>query len=135
MKQRNREKMMKRHPIVAIASIIFLLLHLAGNFQNGNFHKLLHAHSAKDLHTEANENDPCHRKLFHQDVSGCDHTTHVAEDSNCKLCDLILSRDILCDVGSITIADVNGKSSYTGFSSIAGIARCHALPSRGPPAI
>ena len=93
----------------ALSAFFLILLYLAGNVETGNFHRLLHQHQA-DLHSVENENDPCHRKIYHQEVvQDCGHSTHFSEYNKCKLCDVILIKDHLPSL-SLFLSEVEPKA-------------------------
>jgi hypothetical protein len=68
--------------VVLLMSVGVMSLHLVG-----------HQYGHLAIHTVENELQACHRAIFHGDVSGCEHKSHVhSRDANCRLCDLINQR-------------------------------------------
>lgn len=55
-------------------------------------HSVFHAESVH--HLAEDENDPCHRAIYHADIEhGCGHNTHLSEDSGCDFCNIQFFRD------------------------------------------
>jgi hypothetical protein len=72
-----------------LSALCLLLLYLAGNVQNESFHQVIHS-LEQSLHTAEQEEDPCHRTLYHElENDGCDHKTHLTEIKQCPLCHVV----------------------------------------------
>jgi len=76
-----------------------LCLLLAGMYALGSpsidlLHHFVHKHSHDVSHSVTDENDSCHRFIYHHDVAqGCGHDSHVVVSDPCPWCDLALQRD------------------------------------------
>ncbi|MFM7193844.1 MAG: hypothetical protein ACKO3B_09630 [Bacteroidota bacterium] len=70
------------------AFLLFLaVLYSAGSLQIDSLHRLLHQHGERALHTPEQEQNPCHRVVFHDQPQGsCEHPTHFSESKKCPLC-------------------------------------------------
>ncbi len=71
--------------------LTFLLLgaYAAGTSQSQIFHSLTHDHTA-ELHSDEQEEDACHRLIFHGDNErGCGHGAHLLVSDKCEMCDLV----------------------------------------------
>lgn len=70
------------------AFLLFLaVLYSAGSLQIDSVHRLLHQHGERALHTPEQEQNPCHRVVFHDQPQGsCEHPTHFSESKKCPLC-------------------------------------------------
>jgi hypothetical protein len=74
------------------ATLTFLLIAfcIAGNAQLEALHQFLHSHHHGTSHSQTDEQDACHRTIYHQDVEdGCGHQSHIVVTEKCALCDLI----------------------------------------------
>lgn len=68
--------------------MVFLaLLYTAGSLQIDSLHRLIHQHGERTLHTPEQEQNACHRVVFHNQLQGaCEHPTHFSESKKCPLC-------------------------------------------------
>ena len=67
--------------------VLLALLYTAGSLQIDSLHRLIHQHGERTLHTPEQEQDPCHRVVFHHQTKGaCEHPTHFSESKKCPLC-------------------------------------------------
>jgi hypothetical protein len=80
----HKEQLHIVHGQGVIAALILLLIYLGGQYAPSLGHALLHAHPhAHDAHTAADEQDACHRSIYHHDVvNGCDHPYHWLPEEN-----------------------------------------------------
>jgi hypothetical protein len=72
---------------------IFLLFLYILSFETKEIHKILHHHQESLLHSPQQEEDPCHRKVFHHDENACKHKTHVTASEKCSLCELAVHKE------------------------------------------
>ena len=74
---------------------IFLLSFcFAGTFQFKALHGLFHLHEHIVIHSEAQEQNACHRTIYHnEEERGCDHHSHILITDKCELCDLSFHTD------------------------------------------
>ena len=123
----------QRSKAKALVAGLLLLLYVAGNNQFETFHQILHSHSIVE-HSEDEENNPCHRSIFHQaKEDGCEHKVHLTDNRKCPLCHVATGSDQLTSIQNII---VNPKLSSTSepivkisFSNKADL----MLPARAPP--
>jgi hypothetical protein len=118
----------------SLLAAFLILCYLAANVQFESLHSLAHRDEAEISHHVADENDPCHRKLYHHDFSkGCEHSAHFIASKKCSLCDHHLTTD------KIVYTETKASEFRHSFSflSVAILAAptTHALqiPARGPP--
>ncbi len=72
-----------------LSAVFLLLLYFAGNVQFETFHDVVHS-LEQSLHTPEQEEDPCHRAIYHEVKSeGCDHETHFTAVEQCPLCHVV----------------------------------------------
>jgi hypothetical protein len=81
----HKEQFHIMHGQGTIAAFLLLLVYLGGQYLPSLGHTLLHTH-AHVVHTEADEQDACHRSIYHQDtVNGCDHPYHwLPAENECE---------------------------------------------------
>jgi hypothetical protein len=71
------------------SAVFLLLLYFAGNVQFETFHDVFHS-VEQSLHTPEQEEDPCHRAIYHEvESEGCDHETHLTAVEQCPLCHVV----------------------------------------------
>ena len=117
----------------AVTLILPLALYVASGTGNG----LFHGHQSFVSHSAEEENDPCHRAIYHVEKdSACKHESHFSKNEKC--CDLhLLSRhaDQIVVRSSLTqFVDSNSviKTVLT-FPHMEEVFLHH--PSRAPPLI
>ena len=77
-----------------VFSILLLAFYVAGAVQIEALHLLFHTNNQQISHSEAQENDPCHRSVYHQEAEkGCGHHSHIVVTGKCELCDIIAHTD------------------------------------------
>jgi hypothetical protein len=114
--------------------IFLLTFYVGGASQSQLLHQLFHSHDHSVSHSEAQEQDPCHRSIYHNDEEkGCEHHSHIVVADNCELCDLTFHTDqiLLSEVESPSILffPVDFATCSRGF---AGSSQS-ILSSRAPP--
>jgi hypothetical protein len=77
-----------------LLSVLLLILYVAGTSGIEGLHQFFHSHDHSVTHSEAQEQDPCHRSIYH-DVAdkGCGHHSHLIVRDKCELCDLLFHTD------------------------------------------
>ncbi len=91
----NQKKIHRATQSISIGLLIFFGFQLAVSLHN-KVHNILHDHGFSQLHSIQNENDPCHRAVFHHDQKyHCHHEGHLEKASKkCKYCfDFLASKD------------------------------------------
>jgi hypothetical protein len=114
---------------------MLLILYIAGNTQFETIHQLLHAHRIEQ-HSEAQEKNPCHQRIFHEAKGkGCEHKVHLTDNKDCPLSHVITNGDHLSShqkfPGAFRFPTI--KSTFVDRSiqfNTSGI-----LPSRAPPLV
>lgn|GEM_PF-1585754 len=110
------------------------LFYLVGNSPFEAFHKIIHPQEGIVDHTIAQEENSCHRAIYHPEKeTGCAHKSHVAKLEKCKLCHALPHSD--------HVASFNSSYQFiqvilgTTVKPIAVLANRFNtnLPSRGPP--
>ena len=82
------------HGFRTVFTSLLLVLYIASTFQIEVLHKFFHSHDHLVSHAEAQEEDPCHRAIYHHDLEkGCGHHSHILVTNKCDLCDLIFHTD------------------------------------------
>jgi hypothetical protein len=76
--------------VLRIAWVSLLLLtYLASSVKIDSYHSLVHDASVIVQHQVENENDPCHRSIYHHDsYKGCRHEAHFSKYDKCPLSDI-----------------------------------------------
>jgi hypothetical protein len=82
----NRKHNILVRRLQSLAVLLLLLVYVAANVEFEALHQELHT-DHHISHTEADEQDPCHLSLYHQDVKeGCHHHAHFTVAKKCPLC-------------------------------------------------
>jgi len=80
--------------------ISLLFLYFLGSSRIESLHKFFHEDVV--LHTAQDESDPCHLRLYHQQIDGgCDHTSHFVAEEKCSLCDIQFHSNPIVEVSVI----------------------------------
>ena len=66
-----------------LGAVALLLLYVIGSAQTGYLHQLLHPQEAAATHSSKQEEDPCHRSMYHGVDTGCRHEFHLAKKHSC----------------------------------------------------
>ncbi len=93
-----------------------LIFYVVGTGKLEVVHSIFHDHAATISHTEEQEEDPCHRAIYHDDVEkGCHHATHLIVSDKCQLCDCATHSDqslVSCQIDSSGPYAIKGFISY-----------------------
>jgi hypothetical protein len=111
-----------------------LILLLALYTASGTGYGLLHEHQSFVSHSIEEENDPCHKAIYHIDAdNACSHESHVSKHEKCCACHLLCHPDQIIARSSFTESVYLGAGIKCIFleSPIDDISHSH--PSRGPP--
>lgn len=69
------------------SGILLLIFYVFGSHVQ-EIHRSLHSdHQQSVLHYPQQEEDPCHRNLFHHEKNACEHKTHISNSEKCSLCE------------------------------------------------
>ncbi len=75
--------------VYAYVAVLLAVVYFAGALQLSRVHSLLHSHDAVVTHSHEQEEDPCHRFIYHNDnTGGCHHDSHIVANEKCATCDL-----------------------------------------------
>lgn len=128
--QSHYEKLMR------ITVLFLMLLYIGSTLTPEQLHSFIHHHEITVTHSADEEQDPCHRTLYHHDTEqGCEHDSHLIAYDDCEGDDQIYHGDYtLLNERSLLIAEalqehfdfykVNLDSYWAVISS-----------SRAPPAV
>jgi len=88
------DKRLRQKKFKGFAAIL-AVLYLFGVVQFDFLHSLVHSHQNAELHCVENENNPCHRSIYHADENhGCEHDNHlVAKVKDCLICKEAIQRE------------------------------------------
>jgi hypothetical protein len=123
-----------KHAFKRCFAILLLAFYIIGNTQIEAIHGFFHSHGSSITHSSEQENDPCHRTIYHDDKSyGCEHRSHLTRVEKCVLCHIIVSNDTV--VVSDSSCDFIKPSSRVIENEIAALGTYIAihLPPRAPP--
>ena len=129
----NRKHNVLIRRLQSIAVLLLLLVYIAANVEFEAFHQELHADD-HITHTEADEHDPCHLSLDHQNTQeGCHHHAHFTTIKKCPLCHVsVVTEKILTALPVFVASTAPDHHISTTFPS-AVQASPQRLLSRGPP--
>ena len=95
---------------------LLLILFIVGTSHAGLLYAFGHDRHVQVSHSYNEERDPCHRKIYHNDVNaGCDHDVHLTVVDKCDLCKFAVHVDkaLLTSVNQLTLKlDQNTVSFY-----------------------
>jgi len=128
---------MPKRPLKTLARMLgalaLFVLYGIGSTQTGYLHQLFHPEEVTAVHTIAQEQDPCHRSLYHGVDTGCRHEFHLAKMQSCGLFHTLVHADqILFESSTLTS---HGACLAPEISIREGIASIIAISrlTRGPP--
>lgn len=124
------------HGFTIAVSFLLIVLHAVGPSQLKGLHQVLHSHDHLVSHSEAEEKDPCHNAIYHQDTQKeCGHHSHIVVKDNCGLCDLISHTDqiLFLSVGSSSVHFFT--VDFVICSPDISESRQSGLSSRAPPTV
>jgi hypothetical protein len=116
--------------------VVLLALYALAAVKVDSFHELFHAQEVAELHSVQQENNPCHKSIYHQAAeAGCEHPLHYTENKKCPLCEYHASGDQLLTetVAAKRAAIVSNQKSFI-LNDVAPAAAVAHAP-RGPPAV
>jgi hypothetical protein len=123
-----------KHMMKNIFVMSLLMLYSAASLRIDSLHQFFHADDVAELHSAEHENNPCHKNIYHQQrEAGCDHQSHLTENTKCPLCEFNISSDELLfvpDQIKITFQRAINQSSYQEGALSLSI---FILSGRGPP--
>ena len=100
MGQRNTAKKISNTSMRMLV-LLFAVLYIAATSPLELLHSLSHDHGLTVIHSDEQEEVPCHRLIYHNDIEkGCHHDSHLLVSDKCQMCDLAFHGDkvVLRDV-------------------------------------
>ena len=117
-----------------LSATFLLLLYFAGNVQFETLHDVVHS-LEQSLHTPEQEEDPCHRAIYHEvESEGCDHKTHFTAVDQCPLCHVVpINVQHVTASHSFELLQLSNEfGEYKAIS--ANVWQFIEVPARAPPA-
>jgi hypothetical protein len=116
--------------------VLLLALYAAAALKVDSIHELLHAREFAELHSIEQENNPCHKSIYHQEAErGCEHQSHITENTKCPLCEYSSSADELLTCQRADSDEVVTTSLLIFACDDIPLTRTLAHADRGPPTI
>jgi hypothetical protein len=82
------------HGLRTSLAVLLLTLYAAGTSGIEGLHQLFHSHDHSVAHSETQEQDPCHRSIYHHVTDKrCGHHSHLIVRDKCELCDVLFCTD------------------------------------------
>ena len=119
----------------AVSSILCLAFCVAIAPETKALHQILHSHQQVVSHNDIEENDPCHRAIYHNGVEGCHHPSHFAVTDQCSLCNLFFHTDqfVLSECESIRVDFLSTELTLSSWQLVSFNQSVHS--SRAPPVL
>lgn len=123
--------------VYAYVAVLLAVVYFTGASQLNRVHSLFHSHNDIVVaHSHEEEEDPCHRLIYHNDnTGGCHHDAHIVTNEKCATCDLVCQTEVAAisnhtfHAGAAACTDFD--FSLTSFDDYALI----ISSSRAPPGI
>ena len=126
-----------RKQATTFLAIIMALVYVSGIVLTDFVHPLIHQQHTLVKHTANDEQDPCHRAIYHgEKENNATHHNHlVPVNEKCWLCDIIFNYEHVKPEQPVFAALEHSSPKKFSFSSSLFFA-LHTLPHlRGPPAL
>jgi hypothetical protein len=119
-----------------VLTLLLLLMYITGTSQLELVHSLAHDHVSLISHSQEQEEDPCHRLIYHNDVeNGCGHDSHLIVTDKCHMCDLTL-HCVQSLISSVTIdPPAVGDAEFVIYNADEASYRAIISSSRAPPVL
>jgi hypothetical protein len=73
---------------------LLVVFYIAGTSSLQLLGAFTHDHEHGVIHSAEAEKDPCHRFIYHSDLSqSCDHDSHLTASDTCEMCDSVYHGD------------------------------------------
>ena len=126
---------MNRPGFKSFTAVLLLSLYFLGSIPYELIHQFRHLYEYSLLHSELNEQNPCHRNIFHKDLKvGCKHKEHISNSQNeCPECEKAFFHEQILGIKCTYLCSVE-ISSETHFpiNILSSGRKLHVKP-RGPP--
>lgn len=85
----------KKSGAFKLVPVFLLMLYIAGSTSIELIHAVFHSDEVIVVeHTVFQEQDPCHRLIYHFDIEhGCKDDVHLVASNKCKMCDIAFHAD------------------------------------------
>ncbi|MBT1690478.1 hypothetical protein [Dawidia soli] len=120
--------------IYRMLSLLMLPLYLAGAGSREVLHAWIHTHEAVVDHSAAQEQDPCHRMLFHGEATACEHDAHLVDSDDCPLCDIACHVDQVMTPEAVFLCAPYGPGCFSCYKQRLDSYWAVLSSSRAPPA-
>lgn len=134
MRQRSMTKTI-RSGVGKILTACFVMLYVGGTSHLEWIHSLTHQHDVIVSHSNDQENDPCHRSIYHGDIEhGCHHDSHLGASDKCQMCDMVCHADQIFVVHADLLKGEFARTYFAFFKQSIDSYSAVILSSRAPPA-
>lgn len=126
-----------RRGATQVAALILLILYISASTSIDLLHAVLHDDEVATIdHTEKQEQDPCHRLIYHFDKEhGCDDDSHLISTDKCQMCDIAFHGDQNV-VPDLVFSDHAFSNSHFAFYKQDLDSHCAVIASsRAPPLV
>jgi hypothetical protein len=128
---------MAKQPLKTLARLLgasaLLFLYAIGSTQTGYLHQLFHPEEISATHSVAQEQDPCHRSLYHGVDTGCRHEFHLAKMQSCGFCHTLVHADQIVFDTSTAVMSLSGTKPDVRIKGREAIFVGYTRLTRGPP--
>ena len=122
------------HKLARLLGVIALLsLYGIGSTQTGYLHQLFHPEEVATAHSTTQEQDPCHRALYHGMDTGCRHEFHLVKVHSCGLFHTLAHSDIALFDTASGVSIVTKRASLTQPTNQSVVTVTDSHLTRGPP--
>jgi hypothetical protein len=114
--------------------VLLLALYAAAALKVDSIHELIHSTEFAELHSVEQESNPCHKSVYHQEAeNGCEHKSHITENTKCALCECKVTPDQLVEEFFAQSNVERAQSKQTIWCDAEPTSATISLASRGPP--
>ena len=118
----------------SMGAAALLLLYVMGSTQTGYLHQLFHPEEVASTHSLKQEEDPCHRALYHGMDTGCRHEVHLVKVHSCGMCHTLVHTDLLLFDTPASASIQEGRECIVRRKNCCTIDVTNTFLTRGPPA-
>ena len=117
-------------------SVALATLYISSFIFTDLVHPLVH-HQEYAGHSRAEEQDPCHREIYHgeKESTGTHHQHLTQSQDKCRLCDIIFDHEHLRSENRANSKTVNPNAEKTSVLSAFSFGFIALTSSRGPPVL
>ena len=118
----------------SVGAAALLLLYVMGSTQTGYLHQLFHPEEVAAPHSLKQEEDPCHRTLYHGMDTGCRHEVHLVKVHSCGLSHTLVQTELLIFESPASTSIQAGRECIVPRKNCCTIDITNTFLTRGPPA-